>query len=107
MRRLQESRTAYFTTWGEKLANVVLSAKKLTGLRCIQRYTSLGNTYNTFPNPHLSDDDAEAEKHIAAIASGKPSKGDEGRTARYRPAYLLADGGLERKGRVRITHRPE
>lgn len=40
-------------------------------------YTSLGSTFNTFPNPALRED------------SGK-----------YRPAYELKDGREERYGRV-------
>ncbi|KDQ12530.1 hypothetical protein BOTBODRAFT_189237 [Botryobasidium botryosum FD-172 SS1] len=43
-------------------------------------YTSLGSTYNTFPNPALQD---------PSLPSG------------YRPAYELIDGSLERAGRAR------
>jgi len=43
-------------------------------------YTSLGSTYNTFPNPALQDSN---------LSSG------------YRPAYELLDGNLERAGRAK------
>ncbi|KDN43968.1 adenine nucleotide alpha hydrolases-like protein [Tilletiaria anomala UBC 951] len=80
-------------------------------------YTSLGSTYNTFPNPELQRKASapansvtgatqKGDEHVDAIASGQPSRGDEGRTASYRPAYELADGDLERKGRVKVGMQP-
>jgi len=42
------------------------------------RYTSLGSTYNTYPNPHLADPEME---------SG------------FAPAWMLEDGAHERAGR--------
>ncbi|KZS87982.1 adenine nucleotide alpha hydrolases-like protein [Sistotremastrum niveocremeum HHB9708] len=53
-----------------------------------QGYTSLGSTYNTFPNPSLYK--PPDENNI-----------NDGDTipARYRPAYELEDGSLERCGR--------
>lgn len=42
------------------------------------RYTSLGSTYNTYPNPYLAD--PEMEKGFA-------------------PAWMLEDGSQERAGR--------
>ncbi len=76
------------------------------------RYTSLGSTYNTFPNPELLvlDEGAgeikskrEEHPYVRAIATCQPSTGDEGRKARHLPAYELKDedGSLERKGRVK------
>ncbi|KAJ7043388.1 hypothetical protein C8F04DRAFT_1072016 [Mycena alexandri] len=50
-----------------------------------QGYTSLGSTYNTFPNPALLAD---------IPPSSAPSS-----TSHYRPAYELAEGALERAGR--------
>lgn len=46
------------------------------------RYTSLGSTFNTFPNPELKE-------------SGVDTKGNP----RFKPAYLLSSGALERSGR--------
>ena len=56
------------------------------------RYTSIGSTYNTFQNPALA---------IKPSCNGRgeestPPNGDE---PKYRPAYELVDGTLERSGR--------
>jgi len=48
-----------------------------------QGYTSLGSTYNTYPNPALKVE-TEADNHGAM----------------FKPAYELQDGSLERCGRV-------
>jgi hypothetical protein len=47
------------------------------------RYTSLGSTYNTHPNPYLAD--PEMEKGFA-------------------PAWMLEDGSQERAGREVTNH---
>ena len=70
----------------------------------------MGSTFNTFPNPELLEDrepEGDGEKtagtaQVRDLSEGKPSVGDEGRRARYRPAYELKDGLLERKGRVKV-----
>ncbi|CBQ68584.1 conserved hypothetical protein [Sporisorium reilianum SRZ2] len=63
-----------------------------------QGYTSLGSTYNTRPNPELrvgsGDDSAGAAGDEAVLVGDGTAKG------RWRPAYMLQDGGLERAGRV-------
>ncbi|KNZ75389.1 FAD synthase [Termitomyces sp. J132] len=50
-------------------------------------YTSLGSTFNTFPNPALLIESTVTKNEIL---SPEP---------RYRPAYELQDGNLERSGR--------
>lgn len=50
-----------------------------------QGYTSLGSTFNTLPNPELR------------INTGEEEERGEGR---WKPAYMLQDGSLERAGRV-------
>lgn len=49
-----------------------------------QGYTSLGSTYNTYPNPALK---VEGESN-------------DSRVAMFKPAYDLEDGNLERCGRI-------
>ncbi|KAI6038594.1 hypothetical protein EDC04DRAFT_2569561 [Pisolithus marmoratus] len=91
-----------------------------------QGYTSLGSTYNTFPNPALripSSSDAtdyfpSSYGHFRVIAAdpntvcspectlpdeNQPSDAQissQQLSSRYKPAYELADGSLERAGRV-------
>ena len=59
-----------------------------------QGYTSLGSTYNTLPNPELKISDDAFEHHDAQTV------GDGTAIGRWRPAYMLKDGTLERAGRV-------
>jgi FAD synthetase len=58
-----------------------------------QGYTSLGSTYNTFPNPALlitsSSSHSEADVLTPTLIN----------CPRYKPAYELHDGSLERSGR--------
>ncbi|KAF9523792.1 hypothetical protein CPB83DRAFT_862292 [Crepidotus variabilis] len=58
-------------------------------------YTSLGSTFNTFPNPALL-----LEPSIESVANGAPSK------PRYRHAHELQDGSLERCGRGNAVSQP-
>ncbi|KJA23831.1 hypothetical protein HYPSUDRAFT_558928 [Hypholoma sublateritium FD-334 SS-4] len=68
-------------------------------------YTSLGSTFNTFPNPALLAPEVPAatespsavlnDAHSEAI-NGHESKS---KSTRYLPAYELRDGNLERSGR--------
>nr|CDI54692.1 adenine nucleotide alpha hydrolases-like protein [Melanopsichium pennsylvanicum 4]SNX85768.1 related to FAD1 \ len=58
-----------------------------------QGYTSLGSTYNTLPNPEL-------EMHTEEQEAGQVVVGDGTAKGRWRPAYMLKDGSLERAGRV-------
>jgi len=55
-----------------------------------QGYTSLGSTYNTYPNPALR---VEADS-------------TDSRSAVFKPAYELKDGSLERCGRVTVSQPP-
>jgi len=55
-----------------------------------QGYTSLGSTYNTYPNPAL---------RVEADSS-------DSRSAVFKPAYELKDGSLERCGRVTVSQPP-
>jgi len=55
-----------------------------------QGYTSLGSTYNTYPNPAL---------RVEADAT-------DSRSAVFKPAYELKDGTLERCGRVTVSQPP-
>ncbi|SPO29477.1 related to FAD1  len=61
-----------------------------------QGYTSLGSTFNTLPNPELKvqdqdeNDAGEADKEV----------GDGTAKGKWKPAYMLQDGSLERAGRV-------
>jgi len=57
-----------------------------------QGYTSIGSTYNTSPNPALLIEPPAAE--LVDDDSQSSSK-----QPRYRPAYELLDGSLERAGR--------
>jgi FAD synthetase len=50
-------------------------------------YTSLGSTFNTFPNPVLD------------TRKGEPVNQDDKTNKRWQPAYMLEDGSLERAGR--------
>lgn len=56
-----------------------------------QGYTSLGSTYDTYPNPALKvepDGDNHSHPHCGA--------------AMFKPAYELQDGSLERCGRITV-----
>jgi len=55
-----------------------------------QGYTSLGSTYNTYPNPAL---------RIEADST-------DSRSVVFKPAYELRDGSLERCGRMTISQPP-
>ncbi|EPQ31466.1 uncharacterized protein PFL1_00801 [Pseudozyma flocculosa PF-1] len=61
-----------------------------------QGYTSLGSTYNTHPNPVLRLDDSAtaqtSDRHPVVVGDGTAS-------GRWKPAYMLQDGSLERAGR--------
>jgi FAD synthetase len=58
-------------------------------------YTSLGTTKNTRPNEHLAITDEPRDPHDPhATAPGHPPL-----TSRFRPAWQLVDGSLERFGR--------
>ncbi|UZJ56519.1 hypothetical protein CBS101457_005839 [Exobasidium rhododendri] len=52
-------------------------------------YTSLGSTFNTFPNPVLD------------TRKGEPVSEADKVKGRWKPAYMLQDESLERAGRVR------
>lgn len=54
------------------------------------RFTSLGSTYNTYPNP--------------ALRIGNDSTNSS--SAMFKPAYELTDGSLERCGRVSAHQMP-
>jgi FAD synthetase len=97
------------------------------------RYTSLGSTYNTFPNPalrvqppHSPSESGEEPAHtkqpppyLCTSTEGVPpvdpvtvnGNGSPTHAAcppQYRPAYELLDGSLERAGRGPVTaSRPE
>jgi FAD synthetase len=58
----------------------------------IDSYTSLGSTYNTFPNPALL---------IKETASFNGPNGVSTPVEKYRPAYELLDNDLERDGRAK------
>jgi len=57
-----------------------------------QGYTSIGSTYNTFKNPALATQSI-CDGDGATCLNGVQPK------LRYRPAYELVDGALERSGR--------
>jgi hypothetical protein len=57
---------------------VSFSLRLISRLNPLYSYTSLGSTYNTYPNPHLADPEME---------SG------------FAPAWMLEDGVYERAGR--------
>lgn len=58
-----------------------------------QGYTSLGSTFNTLPNPELRVEEEEGEGEVGTVGDGT-AKG------RWKPAYMLQDGTMERAGRV-------
>ncbi|EST04557.1 Phosphoadenosine phosphosulfate reductase [Kalmanozyma brasiliensis GHG001] len=61
-----------------------------------QGYTSLGSTYNTLPNPELrikGEQEGGSEDGALLVGDGT-AKG------RWKPAYMLKDGTMERAGRV-------
>lgn len=62
-----------------------------------QGYTSLGSTFNTLPNPELriQEEQGEGEREREGIVVG-----DGTAKGRWKPAYMLKDGSLERAGRV-------
>jgi FAD synthetase len=77
----------------------------------IVRYTSLGSTYNTFPNPALLiQSSSEAKRSIPKLDTNDPLSQHAPTTitdpdvpdqmTRYRPAYELVDEKLERAGRT-------
>ena len=55
----------------------------------LYRYTSLGSTFNTLPNPALRHPKNGQETGAEDAVS-------------YLPAYKLEDGGLERAGRIKL-----
>lgn len=58
------------------------------------RYTSIGSTYNTFKNPALAiRPPCNGDGDEATLLNGVEPK------QRFRPAYELTDGSLERSGR--------
>jgi len=57
-----------------------------------QGYTSIGSTYNTFKNPALAIQSISDGDETACLNGVQPK-------LKYRPAYELADGALERSGR--------
>jgi FAD synthetase len=72
----------------------------------IHRYTSLGSTYNTSPNPALliepeCDTAPPALDPVPVSTTPKLLEISETSTSakRFRPAYELLDGSLERAGR--------
>lgn len=70
-----------------------------------QGYTSLGSTFNTLPNPELRIDDAEG-KHECGEDVQPVVVGDGTAKGRWKPAYMLKDGSLERAGRVENSSAP-
>ena len=64
-------------------------------------YTSLGSTFNTFPNPALLAPEVAAASEPPSTAPNGAVNGRESKSkpVRYLPAYELRDGNLERSGR--------
>lgn len=55
------------------------------------RYTSLGSTFNTFPNPVLNTRKGDKAESAQQNSTSKEH---------FQPAYMLEDGSLERAGRM-------
>ena len=66
------------------------------------RYTSLGSTFNTLPNPILklevTPEGSESKENVTSQAQ---TVGDGTAVGAWKPAYMLEDGNLERAGRIK------